>query len=102
MTSVACRLLPDTVHHPFYLPEVVTVDQRIVILRPPHVLATAKHFLAGGGTNQGRDQGDARISEAALRDIHGAGYPPAIEAPEMGRRPLSGDSGAALFLNREN
>lgn len=49
-------------------------------LRPPHVLATTKHYLADGGTDGGRDQGDARIPESALRDIHGAGYPPAIEA----------------------
>jgi beta-glucosidase len=49
-------------------------------LRPPHVLATTKHYLADGGTEGGRDQGDARIPESALRDIHGAGYPPAIEA----------------------
>lgn len=45
-----------------------------------HVIATAKHFLGDGGTHDGRDQGDARISEATLRDIHGAGYPPAIKA----------------------
>jgi beta-glucosidase len=49
-------------------------------LRPPHVLATTKHYLADGGTDGGRDQGDARIHESALRDIHGSGYPPAIEA----------------------
>ena len=49
-------------------------------LRPPHVLATTKHYLADGGTDGGRDQGDARIPETALRDIHGSGYPPAIEA----------------------
>jgi beta-glucosidase len=49
-------------------------------LRPPHVLATTKHFLADGGTDGGRDQGDAHISEIELRDIHGAGYPPAISA----------------------
>ncbi len=47
-------------------------------LRPPHVLATTKHYLADGGTEGGRDQGDARIPETALRDIHAAGYPPAI------------------------
>ena len=45
-----------------------------------HVIATAKHFLGDGGTHEGRDQGDARVSEATLRDIHGAGYPPAIIA----------------------
>lgn len=45
-----------------------------------HVIATAKHFLADGGTNQGRDQGDSIETELELRDIHGAGYPPALEA----------------------
>ncbi|QNJ99781.1 glycoside hydrolase family 3 protein [Dyella telluris] len=45
-----------------------------------HVLASAKHFLADGGTKNGKDQGDAQISEATLRDIHAAGYPPAIDA----------------------
>ncbi len=49
-------------------------------LQPPHVLATTKHFLADGGTDQGRDQGDARVPETVLRDIHAAAYPPAIEA----------------------
>jgi beta-glucosidase len=47
---------------------------------PHHVAATAKHFLADGGTDQGRDQGDARIGEPALIDIHAQGYPAAIEA----------------------
>jgi beta-glucosidase len=45
-----------------------------------HVIATAKHFLGDGGTHDGKDQGDAQISEAMLRDIHAAGYPPAIKA----------------------
>lgn len=45
-----------------------------------HVIATAKHFLGDGGTKDGRDQGDAELSEAVLRDVHGAGYPPAIRA----------------------
>ncbi len=45
-----------------------------------HVAATAKHFLADGGTSEGRDQGDARISEADLIATHAAGYPPAIDA----------------------
>ncbi len=44
------------------------------------VIATAKHFLADGGTYQGDDQGDARIDERELIDIHNAGYPSAIEA----------------------
>lgn len=49
-------------------------------LNADHVIASAKHFLGDGGTHNGVDQGDAQISEAALRDIHGAGYPPAIDA----------------------
>jgi beta-glucosidase len=38
-----------------------------------HVIATAKHFV-------GKDQGDTEVSEAVLRDVHAAGYPPAIRA----------------------
>jgi beta-glucosidase len=49
------------------------------LLAGPHVLASAKHFLADGGTVGGRDQGDARIDEATLRDVHGRPYVPAIE-----------------------
>ncbi len=44
------------------------------------VAATAKHFLADGGTVDGRDQGDARISEADLIERHAQGYPVAIDA----------------------
>ncbi|MET7141558.1 exo 1,3/1,4-beta-D-glucan glucohydrolase [Xanthomonas sp. PPL139] len=43
-----------------------------------HVISSVKHFLGDGGTTDGKDQGDTRISEQQLRDIHGAGYPPAI------------------------
>jgi beta-glucosidase len=49
-------------------------------LAPARVVATAKHFLADGGTAEGRDQGDAQISEEVLRDVHGAGYGPALQA----------------------
>lgn len=49
-------------------------------LAATRVIATAKHFLGDGGTHDGRDQGDARASEAVLRDVHGAGYGPALEA----------------------
>ncbi len=45
-----------------------------------HVAATAKHFLADGGTVDGRDQGDARISETELVAKHAQGYPAAIDA----------------------
>ena len=47
---------------------------------PGRVIATAKHFVGDGGTQGGRDQGDTPSTPQQLRDIHGAGYPPAIEA----------------------
>ena len=49
-------------------------------LKGNHVISSTKHFLADGGTENGRDQGDAKIPETELRDIHNAGYVPAIEA----------------------
>lgn len=45
-----------------------------------HVIASVKHFLGDGGTTDGKDQGDTRISEPELVRIHAAGYPPAIAA----------------------
>jgi len=45
-----------------------------------HVIASVKHFLGDGGTTDGKDQGDTRISEAELVRIHAAGYPTAIAA----------------------
>lgn len=48
-------------------------------LSPDHLIATTKHFLGDGGTG-GRDQGDTRVSEEVLRDVHLGGYPAAIEA----------------------
>jgi beta-glucosidase len=44
-----------------------------------HLLANVKHFLGDGGTKDGKDQGDTFVSEVIMRDIHGAGYPPAIQ-----------------------
>ncbi|MBV8686551.1 MAG: exo 1,3/1,4-beta-D-glucan glucohydrolase [Alphaproteobacteria bacterium] len=49
-------------------------------LRAGKVIATAKHFVGDGGTAGGKDQGDNPSTPQQLRDIHGAGYPPAIEA----------------------
>jgi beta-glucosidase len=49
-------------------------------LRNGHVVATAKHFLGDGATAGGKDQGDAGIPEAELRDVHGAGYAAALAA----------------------
>lgn len=45
-----------------------------------HVMTTVKHFLGDGGTTNGKDQGDTTVTEAQLRDIHAAGYVPAIAA----------------------
>ncbi|WP_347330723.1 glycoside hydrolase family 3 protein [Marinimicrobium locisalis] len=45
-----------------------------------HVWATAKHFIADGGTEGGIDRGDANISESELRDLHAAGYFGALDA----------------------
>jgi len=44
------------------------------------ILATAKHFVADGGTLGGQDQGNAQISEEELRRIHLPPYQAAIEA----------------------
>lgn len=49
-------------------------------LGPRHVVSTAKHFVGDGGTAGGKDQGDNPSSPEDIRDIHGAGYPPAIAA----------------------
>jgi beta-glucosidase len=49
-------------------------------LRGAHIVATAKHFVGDGGTQNGKDQGDNLSSEAELRDIQAAGYRPAIMA----------------------
>jgi beta-glucosidase len=45
-----------------------------------HIVATAKHFIGDGGTNQGIDRGDNRASEQELLSIHGQGYLAAIQA----------------------
>lgn len=44
------------------------------------IAGSAKHFVADGGTHDGVDQGDARISESELIAIHAQGYVPAIDA----------------------
>jgi beta-glucosidase len=49
-------------------------------LAPGHVMGSAKHFLADGGTADGRDRGDAVISERELIDVHLSGYREAIDA----------------------
>jgi len=45
-----------------------------------HVMTSVKHFLGDGGTTNGKDQGNTEVSEAVLRNVHAAGYVPAIAA----------------------
>ncbi|CEL95740.1 unnamed protein product [Vitrella brassicaformis CCMP3155] len=45
-----------------------------------HVLATAKHWIADGGTQHGKNTGPAFMSEEELRSKHAPGYFAAIEA----------------------
>ena len=45
-----------------------------------HVIATAKHFMGDGGTFEGIDQGNTRISEIGLRKLHGYPYFDALDA----------------------
>lgn len=49
-------------------------------LKGPHVIATAKHFLGDGGTAGGKDQGDARMDEDALRRLFAPPYEAALQA----------------------
>jgi beta-glucosidase len=44
------------------------------------VLATAKHYVADGGTRRGIDQGVAQATPAELARVHGAGYLGALDA----------------------
>jgi beta-glucosidase len=45
-----------------------------------NVVATAKHYIGDGGTENGKDQGVNRSSEAALMNIHAQGYYGALGA----------------------
>lgn len=45
-----------------------------------HMISSAKHFLADGGTLNGIDRGNCVASEEELLNIHAAGYYAAIEA----------------------
>ncbi len=49
-------------------------------LKGGHVIATAKHFIADGGTSEGRDRGDAGIDEATLIRLHAPAYRTALDA----------------------
>lgn len=49
-------------------------------LRGPHVIATAKHFIADSGTVDGRDRSDAQVDEAQLIAVHAPAYAEALKA----------------------
>ncbi len=46
----------------------------------PTIIATAKHFLGDGGTDQGVDRGETKASLADMLRVHGAGYVTALGA----------------------
>ena len=48
-------------------------------MKPGHVISSVKHFLGDGGTG-GHDQGDTRVPETVLRDVHAAGYMTSLPA----------------------
>lgn len=65
------------------------------------VIATAKHFLADGGTTRGVDQGDARMSARELHAVHGAGYLAALRAGVQAIMPsFSSWNGMKMHQNR--
>ncbi|MEG2804870.1 glycoside hydrolase family 3 N-terminal domain-containing protein [Stenotrophomonas sp.] len=39
-----------------------------------NVVATAKHYIGDGATDQGRDQGEALVDKASMVNVHGQGY----------------------------
>jgi beta-glucosidase len=45
-----------------------------------NVLATAKHFMGDGGTDQGKDRGVTKASSAQMINTHGQGYYTALAA----------------------
>jgi len=47
------------------------------------VAASAKHYLADGGTKDGIDQGDALITEQQMIELHAPGYVAAVNAGAM-------------------
>ncbi len=63
-----------SIHHMF-------ISAYIEGLQAYDVIATAKHFVADGGTTNGIDQGDVIATEAEIRELH---LPPYIDAIEAG------------------
>lgn len=69
-------------------------------LKGPHIIATAKHFLADGGTDGGRDRGEATLSEADLIRLHAPAYVAALKADVQSvMASFSGWNGAKMHGN---
>ena len=49
-------------------------------MQQEHLLATAKHFVADGGTSLGKDRGNAKLDDATLYAVHLPPYQAAINA----------------------
>ncbi|QSX41940.1 glycoside hydrolase family 3 protein [Shewanella cyperi] len=49
-------------------------------LQGNHTIATVKHFIGDGGTQDGNDRGDTRIDEQTLIERHAQGYVGAVAA----------------------
>jgi len=45
-----------------------------------NVVASIKHFMGDGGTDQGKDRGVTKASATEMMNIHGQGYYPGLEA----------------------
>ena len=56
-----------------------TIDTTNTRVAKDRVAATAKHFVGDGGTTNGVDTGDTRVTEQVLRTIHGAPYVEALK-----------------------
>jgi beta-glucosidase len=66
-----------------------------------HVASSVKHYLGDGGTTNGKDQGDTRVTEAELARIHAAGYPPSIAAgAQIVMSSFSSVNGEKMTANR--
>ncbi|MFT4198912.1 MAG: glycoside hydrolase family 3 N-terminal domain-containing protein [Pseudoxanthomonas sp.] len=47
---------------------------------PDAAMATAKHFIGDGATDDGKDQGNATVPKSEMVNVHGAGYYGALAA----------------------
>ena len=66
------------------------------------IVATAKHFVADGGTSLGKDRGDAKLDSATLRSIHLPPYRSAMAAGvEVIMASYSSINGVKMHQHRE-